>query len=80
MSKQTYEGKWGHYKADGSVVEPTRCMLTGQLLHGKHTIRQRVEKSPYFYRVLSKYAHRVTDDQRTTWASATPKAQPDKDK
>lgn len=64
--------KFGKYASDGSIeVEATECMLTGRTLIPPYdnTVRERVEGTPYFYRVIGHQYHRVTDELREKWGS-----------
>lgn len=55
----------GEYDSDGNVkVEANECAVSGQPVLGEHNIMQRIAGTPYFYRYLSDYEHRLTADKR----------------
>lgn len=63
--------KFGKYASDGSIeIEATECMLTGRDLVKPYdnAVRERVEGTPYFYRVMGHQYHRVTDELREQWS------------
>ena len=55
----------GEFNPDGSIkVDARLCAVTGQQAGGNHQSRYRISGTPYFYRVLSDFDHRVTAEWR----------------
>jgi hypothetical protein len=63
--------RFGERKADGEVIEPTECILTGRLIAAPYdtTVSEPVSGTRFFYRVYGSQYHRVTDEMRATWAA-----------
>lgn len=76
--------RFGKTEANGTQTQPTECILTGRPVTVENSVRLTLTP-PYFCRVLSSQAHRITDDLRTQWAAeasgggkAAPQARPSK--
>ena len=63
----------GELNADGTIkAEPDTCAITGRALGG-HMTMQRIKDTPYFYRYLSDFQFKLTDEKRAEIEALVPK-------
>lgn len=54
----------------GLKDDPVVCAFSGKFVRGVHSNRERIEGTPYFYRILADELHKVTDVWRAEFAAA----------
>ena len=65
--------KIGKLAADGTTeTEADVCAITGRDVLGKHSIQQRITGTPYFYRFLSDFQYKLTDELRAAIEAEIP--------